>query len=46
MTTSFAANTVLVDVFSDTQETFTVGSGGTLNVSVPLLSGRILVPQN
>jgi alpha-amylase len=44
MPVSFAPGTRLVDVFHGSEE-FVVGSDGTINVSVPARSGRILVPR-
>lgn len=44
--TSFSGGTVLVDVFSDSRETFTVAGDGSITVPVPLLAGRVLVPQD
>jgi hypothetical protein len=45
MTTSFPAGTVLRDVApGGAGETFTVGAGGTLQVTVPARGGRVLIP--
>jgi hypothetical protein len=44
MATSFASGTVLTDVAPGASgETFTVGAGGELEVSVPARGGRLLV---
>ena len=46
MQTDLAAGTVLVDVAPDgAGDTFTVGAGGELAVTVPAYSGRVLVTQ-
>ncbi|MDX9722942.1 MAG: alpha-amylase family glycosyl hydrolase [Myxococcota bacterium] len=44
MSTGFAQGTVLVDAFNP-NDRFTVGAGGSLEVSVPPSSGRILMPE-
>ena len=38
--------TVMVDLLSDTQASYTVAPDGALTLSVPALSGALLVPQN
>lgn len=43
--TGFPGGTELVDVFATDQPAFTVAADGTLLVSVPALSGRVLVPR-
>ena len=37
---------VLVDVLSASHTTYTVGTDGTMNLTVPAQSGMILVPQD
>lgn len=45
MTTSFASGTVLRDIAPGSDgATFTVGAGGSLEVTVPARGGRVLVP--
>ena len=46
MNTGLSEGAVLVDVLSPTMEAYVVGAGGTLAVTVPALSGAILVPQD
>lgn len=46
MTTALKEGTVLVDVLSPDNETFTVGGGGSVAVSLPAVSGRLLIPQD
>ena len=45
MPVSFSSGTTLVDRFSESGDTFTVGSNGEVTIEVPPRSGRILVAQ-
>jgi glycosidase len=45
MVVSTAAGTVLVDVLSPDKKTYTVGAGGTLSITLPKISGALLIPQ-
>ena len=45
MATSFPEGTVLRDVFAATEETFTVGQDGRVDIATPPRTGRILVPD-
>lgn len=46
MMTGLPDGTTLVDVLSPDQATYSVGAGGTLAISLPPMSGAILVPQD